>query len=106
MISIVACCHTAKLCTCRSEFPLLLLAATLRSFAHAARNFRSQQNGAECEGQPSHKERVIGAVHCQKEGMLLQTLRWFCVKCVIHHERDVREEQHHTYMWREQAITE
>ena len=26
------------------------------------------------------------------------------VKCVIHHGRDVREEQHHTYMWREQAI--
>jgi len=25
---------------------------------------------------------------------------------VIHHERDVREEQHHTYMWREQAIIE
>jgi len=33
----------------------------------------------------------------------LQPLRWRCVKCVIHHERDVREEQHHTYMWREQA---
>jgi len=25
---------------------------------------------------------------------------------VIYHERDVREEQHHTYMWREQAIIE
>jgi len=25
---------------------------------------------------------------------------------VIHHERDVREEQHHTYMWHEQAIKE
>jgi len=31
---------------------------------------------------------------------------WCCVDCVIHHEQDVREEQHHTYMWREQAITE
>jgi len=41
---------------------------------------------------------------CKKEGMLLQPLQWCCVKCVIHHERDVREEQHHTYMWREQAI--
>jgi len=30
---------------------------------------------------------------------MLQPLRWCCVKCVIHHERDVREEQHHTYMW-------
>ena len=37
---------------------------------------------------------------------LLQPLRWCCVDCVIHHERDVREEQHHKYMWREQAIIE
>ena len=47
MISIVACCHGAKLC------------------AHAARYFRSQQNGAvtrmwrSCRVQPSHKERAI-----------------------------------------------
>ena len=46
------------------------------------------------------------AVRCEKEGMLLQPLRWCCVKCLIHHERDVPEEQHHTYMWREQAIIE
>ena len=26
--------------------------------------------------------------------ILLQSLRWRCVECVIHHERDVREEQH------------
>ena len=38
--------------------------------------------------------------------VLLQPLRWCCVDCVIHHERDVREEQHHRYMWREQAIIE
>ena len=37
---------------------------------------------------------------------VLQPLRWCCVECVNHHERDVREEQHHTYMWREQAIIE
>jgi len=37
---------------------------------------------------------------------VLQPLQWFCVDCVIHHERDVREEQHHRYMWREQAIIE
>ena len=24
--------------------------------------------------------------------LLLQPLRWYCVECVIHHERDVREE--------------
>jgi len=38
--------------------------------------------------------------------LLLQSLRWCCVDCVIPHERDVREEQPHTYMWREQAIIE
>jgi len=92
--SIVACCHSAKLC------------------AYATRDFRSQQNGSvtrmyrSCGVQPSHKERAIGAVRCKKEGMLLQLLRWCCVDCVIHHERDVHEEQHHTYMWREQAIKE
>jgi len=37
--------------------------------------------------------------------VLLQLLRWRCVECVIHHERDVREEQH-PYVLREQAITE
>jgi len=26
--------------------------------------------------------------------MLLQPLGWRCVECVIHNERDVREEQH------------
>ena len=90
------CCLLPKceaLCTCRLDF-------------------RSQQNGAvtrmwrSCRVQPSHKERAIGAVRCKIEGMLLQPLRRRCVKCVIHHERDVREEQHHTYMWREQAIME
>jgi len=73
VISIVACCHGAKLC------------------AHATRDFRSQQNGAvtrmwkSCGVQPSPKERAICAVRCKKEGMLLQPLRWFCVDCVIHH---------------------
>jgi len=38
--------------------------------------------------------------------LLLQRLWWRCVKCMIYHERDVREEQHHTYMWREQATIE
>jgi len=60
MISIVACCHGAKLCE------------------YAARDLRSQQNGAvtriwrSCQVQPPHKERGIGAVCCKKEGMLLQ----------------------------------
>jgi len=59
-----------------------------------------------CGVQPSHKERAIGVVHCEKEGTLLQPLRWRCVDCVIHHGWGVREEQHHTYMWHEQAIIE
>jgi len=88
VISIVACCYGAKLC------------------ARAARDFRSQQNGAvtriwrSCGIQPSHKERAIGVVRCKKEGMLLHPLRWCCVDCVIHHERDVREEQKYMYVAR------
>jgi len=31
---------------------------------------------------------------------MLQPLRWRCVECVIRHERDVREEQHHIYVAR------
>jgi len=86
VISIVACCHGAKLC------------------AHAARDFRSQQIGAvirmwrSCGVQPSHKERAIDVVCWKKEGMLLQPLRFCCVDCVIHHERDVREEQKCMYV--------
>jgi len=45
---------------------------------------------------------IPGATFCA----VLQRLRWCCVKCVIHHERDVREEQHHRYTWREHAIIE
>ena len=41
-----------------------------------------------------------------KSYVLLQPLRWCCVEFVIHHEREVREEQHHRYMWLEQAIIE
>ena len=86
VISIVACCHSAKLC------------------AHATWDFRSQQNGAvtrmwrSCGVQSSHKDRAIGAVRCKKEGMLLQPLRWCCVDCMIHHERMVPEEQKFMYV--------
>jgi len=44
--------------------------------------------------QTSQKERAIGVVRCKKQGMLLQPFRWRCVECVIHHERDVHEDQH------------
>jgi len=29
---------------------------------------------------------------------MLQPLRWCCVDCMIHHERDVREEQKYMYV--------
>jgi len=80
MISIVACCRNAKLC------------------AHAAQAFRSQQNDSvtriwkSCRVKPSQKQRAIGVVRCEQEGMLLQPPRWLCVKYVIHHELDGREE--------------
>jgi len=32
--------------------------------------------------------------------VVLQPLRWCCVDCVIHHERDVREEQKYMYVAR------
>jgi len=35
-----------------------------------------------------------------KSRVLLQPLRWCCVDCVIHHERDVREEQNYLYVAR------
>ena len=55
-ISIVACCHSVKLCTL------------------AARPFQSQQSGALtriwrwCQVQPSQKERAIGVVHGKNRG--------------------------------------
>jgi len=71
-ISIVACSHSVKRC------------------ALAARSFQSQQSGALTmmwrwyQVQPSQKKRAIGAVHCKKEGMLLQHLSWCCVDSAIH----------------------
>jgi len=83
----------------------------VRSFVHMLLElFQSQQNGAvtrmwrSCHVKPSQKEHAISAVHSKKEGTLLQPLRWCCIECVIHRERDVREEKH--YMWREQATIE
>jgi len=32
--------------------------------------------------------------------ILLQPLRWRCVDCAIHHERDMREEQQYIYVVR------
>jgi len=80
VFSIVACCHSVKLC------------------ALATRDFRLQQHGAltrmrrSCQVETSQKERVIGAVHCKNKGMLLEPLRWRCVEFALHHKRDVRKE--------------
>jgi len=40
------------------------------------------------------------------EQVVLQPVRWCCVDCVVHHERDVREEQTYIYVWREPATIE
>jgi len=66
--------------TCRSGFPI------------ATKSCCDQDVEVVPSSQPSHKEHAIGVVRCEKEGMLLQPLRWCCIDCVIHHERDVREE--------------
>ena len=67
---------------------LLLLAATVWSFAHMLIGFfRLQENGAVtrmsrlCGVQASHKERVISVVRCKKEECCcnsLVALRWLC----------------------------
>jgi len=53
--------------------------------------------------QTSQKKHAISAVHCKKEGMLLQPLRWRCAESAVHHERNVRSTTP-IYKWREQAI--
>jgi len=88
VISVVACCHSAKLC------------------AHAARVFPiatkwcCDQDVKVVPGAAFTKRTWDRAVRCKKEGMLLQLLGWRCVGCVIHHERDVREEQQYICMVR------
>ena len=75
MISIVACCHGATLC------------------AYAARDFRSQKNGAvtrmwkSFRVQPSHKERAIGVVR-------LLLVRATFMYGVVLHAHPVRGESH------------
>jgi len=32
--------------------------------------------------------------------VVLQPLRWRCAECAVHHERNVREEQHHIFVAR------
>ena len=59
-------------------------------------------------GSELHLVRTVGMVRLDEIlfEILRQKMALLQLKCVIHHERDVREEQHHTYMWRKQAITE
>ena len=92
---------------------LLLLAATVQSIAHmplgiSDHNIMVLWPGCEgCAEFNVHTKNVQSVRFVvKKEGMLLQPLWWCCVDCVIHHERDVCEEQHHAYMWREQVIIE
>jgi len=39
-------------------------------------------------------------MHLSNTKIMLQSLRWRCAQCTIHHERNVREEQHHIYLAR------
>jgi len=79
--SIVACCHSAKLCAYAAwAFPI----ATKWCCDHDVEVVL-------CEA--FTKRTCDRCCSCKKEWMLLQPLRWCCVDCVIHHERDVRKEQ-------------
>ena len=65
--------------TCHSDFPI-------------ATKWCCDRMWMSCQAQPSQKERVIGAVRCKKEVMLLQPLHWCCAECAVHHKRNVRKE--------------
>jgi len=84
--SIVACCHSAKLC------------------AHAARAFRSQQNGAVTRmqgrvGFSLHTKNVRSMRFVVKRrGSCYNHSAGVALKCAVHHERDVGEEQYHIYV--------
>ena len=53
----------------------------------------------------NHLSLEIKKIGCSKFH-LLRPLRWRCAECAVHHERNVREEQHHLYVWHEQAMIE
>ena len=84
--SIVACCHSAKLC------------------AHVAWAFRTQQNGAVtrmwrlCYVRPSQKNVRSMPVVVKRRDVVATSLCWRCVECVIHYKWDVHEEKHHIYV--------
>ena len=71
-----------------------------------ASNGEDMTNWLRLESSNKLSKGIWRVVHAKIAKVLLQPLRWCCVDCVIHHERDVREEQHHRYIWREQAIIE
>jgi len=86
--SIVAYCHSVKLCTCRSGFPI------------ATKNGAVTRMWRSCCVKPSQKARAIAAVRCKNEGMLLQPLCWRCVECVVYHEQNMQKKQHYIYVVR------
>jgi len=71
VISVVACCHSAKL------------------FAIDTQTLQLPQNGAvtrmwkQCQIRPLQKKCAIGVVWCKKEGMLLKTRAPWCSMCAI-----------------------
>ena len=71
-----------------SEFQHLVSCKGCHWFTSKWRKKRS----ASSEVESSDVWRTYFAV-CMASKVVLQPLRWRCVDCLIHHERDVREEQ-------------
>jgi len=69
------------LCTCRSGFPI-------------ATKWCCDQDVKAVPGATFTKSMRDRCGSLWKEGILLQRLCWHCFVCAIHHEWDVREEQH------------
>jgi len=42
---------------------------------------------------------MLHSISCEY-AVLLQPLRWRCAGCGVHHEQNVREEQHHIHVTR------
>jgi len=92
---------------------LLLLTATVRSFAHMPLGISDHNKmvlwpGCEGHAEFSFHTKNVWSVRfvVKRRGCCCNLSGGVALDCVIHHERDVHEEQRHTYMWREQAIIE
>ena len=71
------------------------------TFNHRCRS-RQSFGGAKsfCPNFPKLPPKKVPRNWPAKKMIVLQPVRWRCVKCVIHHERDVHEEQQYLYVAR------